>query len=103
MIVADIREYVDELKQFYRWLPAGYPCSSSDIAHKLLKVRAMLYQLEQEQKDQLDEPEGKWVKDENGDYRCSKCKAIIENDEWERHNYNYCYHCGARMEDENEI
>lgn len=45
-----------------------------------------------------NKPKAKWVIDEYGDYHCEKCKAIIEKDEWGRHNYNYCYHCGARME-----
>jgi hypothetical protein len=49
------------------------------------------------------ESKTKWVIDEYGDYHCEKCNAIIEKDEWGRHNYNYCYHCGARMEVEDEI
>ena len=61
------------------------------ILKELKEIKSMLDELE---------PKAEWVKDEYGDYHCEKCKAIIEKDEWERHNYNYCYHCGARMESE---
>ena len=44
----------------------------------------------------------KWVFDEDSSseeekcYRCSNCKAILEEDyKWRVH--NYCYHCGAKM------
>lgn len=43
---------------------------------------------------------GRWVKNEEGDYHCSECKAIVESDEKYRHYWIYCYHCGARMETE---
>lgn len=32
------------------------------------------------------------------DWHCSRCKAIVESDEQHLHNWNYCYHCGAKME-----
>lgn len=38
-----------------------------------------------------------WIHD-GEDRRCSGCKAIIEKDEWLNHNWNFCYHCGARMD-----
>ena len=40
---------------------------------------------------------GYWLKDEEGDYHCSECKAIVEADEKTRHYWAYCYHCGALM------
>ena len=40
---------------------------------------------------------GYWETDEEGDWHCSVCKAIIEKDEQSRHYYKYCYHCGAKM------
>lgn len=30
-------------------------------------------------------------------YRCSNCKAVLEED-YKWHNHNYCYHCGAKMD-----
>ena len=98
MTIYEIRDYIDELKKFYRWLPAGYPCSSSDIAHKLLKVRAMLHQLEQEQKDQLDKrPRAKWEETNwhneiwGTEKRCSNCgfETLVDG--------KYCTNCGAEM------
>lgn len=46
------------------------------------------------------EKHGRWVKNEEGDYHCSECKAIVESDEKSRHYWGYCYNCGARMETE---
>lgn len=35
-------------------------------------------------------------------YRCSNCGAVLEED-YNWHNHNFCYHCGARMDgEENE-
>ena len=50
----------------------------------------------------------KWVFDEDSSseeekcYRCSNCNAILEEEfkedyKWRVH--NYCYHCGAKMEE----
>ena len=33
------------------------------------------------------------------DRRCSNCGAIVEEDEWFNHNWYYCYHCGAKLEE----
>lgn len=38
-----------------------------------------------------------WIYD-GEDRRCSGCKAIIEKYEWHNHNWNFCYHCGAKMD-----
>lgn len=46
---------------------------------------------------------GKWLFDEfDGSAQCSECMAVVEADEWENHNWYFCYHCGARMENWNE-
>lgn len=34
----------------------------------------------------------------DGDWHCSVCAAIVEKDEQNRHNWNRCYHCGAKMD-----
>ena len=36
----------------------------------------------------------------DGDWHCSVCGAIVEKDEQNRHNWNRCYHCGAKMDGE---
>lgn len=33
----------------------------------------------------------------DGDWHCSKCGAIVEKDEQNRHNWYFCYHCGSPM------
>ena len=46
----------------------------------------------------------KWFLDGNSSseeekcYRCSNCKAVLEED-YKWHNHNYCYHCGAKMDE----
>lgn len=42
---------------------------------------------------------GRWEnKYDNGNWHCSMCGAIVEKDEQNRHNWNRCYHCGAKMD-----
>lgn len=49
----------------------------------------------------------KWEPDEESSvekpcYRCSNCGAVLEED-YNWHNHNFCYHCGAKMDgEENE-
>lgn len=49
----------------------------------------------------------KWKPDEESSvekpcYRCSNCGAVLEED-YKWHNHNFCYHCGAKMDgEENE-
>lgn len=49
----------------------------------------------------------KWEPDEESSvekpcYRCSNCGAVLEED-YKWHNHNFCYHCGAKMDgEENE-
>lgn len=50
--------------------------------------------------EQPGQKKGKWECDENGDWHCSVCKAIVERDEQINHYWQYCYHCGAEMETE---
>lgn len=33
----------------------------------------------------------------DGNWHCSKCGAIVEKDEQERHYWQWCYHCGSKM------
>ena len=67
-------------------------------------VKALKYDRRQYEKGYADAKmelkNGKWETDEEGDWHCSECKAIIEKDEQSRHYYKYCYHCGAKMEEE---
>lgn len=45
---------------------------------------------------------GKWIGRGDDAFECSECHAVIEGDEvyW-RNNY-FCYHCGAKMERQEE-
>lgn len=46
---------------------------------------------------------GKWIdKYGDGDWHCTRCGAIVEKHEQDYRNWYFCYHCGARMDgDEN--
>lgn len=44
---------------------------------------------------------GKWQHRKGSDcWECSKCHAVLESDDIVRHNFYYCYHCGADMMNE---
>lgn len=44
---------------------------------------------------------GKWQRRKGSDcWECSQCHAVLESDDIVRHNFYYCYHCGADMMDE---
>lgn len=46
---------------------------------------------------------GRWEdKYDDGNWHCSVCGAIVEKDEQDRHNWNRCYHCGAKMDEVTE-
>lgn len=51
----------------------------------------------------LKQPEwkkGKWIKNEfyENALQCSNCHAYLDKEDWSRHYFYFCYHCGAFME-----
>ena len=88
--VQDILQYLDEYLH-----PIVSPEHWS-VYSELYDMISMLPSAQPEQK------KGKWKCDENGDWHCSVCKAIVERDEQINHYWQYCYHCGAKMEETNE-
>lgn len=95
MTVSEIKEYIEKIKSdiysaYYSWGELQY--SEEEMEQVMKRLDEIIKSL-----DELERPNAKWIIDEYGDYHCEKCNAIIEKDEWGRHNYNYCYHCGARM------
>lgn len=47
---------------------------------------------------------GRWLDTYNdGDWHCSECGAIVEKDEQIRHYWQRCYHCGAKMQQSEEL
>lgn len=47
----------------------------------------------------MEQVKAKWQDTYNdGDMHCTNCGAIVEKDEQINHNWYYCYHCGAKME-----
>lgn len=42
-------------------------------------------------------PCGTWVEEEKGIFRCSVCKAVLEEEDLNSHWYRCCYHCGTLM------
>jgi len=79
-------EAIDVLKK-------NYPDSCYELLREAVDVAI----------EALKQPEpkkGKWECDENGDWHCSVCRAIVERDEQINHYWQYCYHCGAKMEGE---
>ena len=47
------------------------------------------------------EQKGRWQRRKGSDcWECSQCHAVMESDDIVRHNFYYCYHCGADMMNE---
>ena len=51
----------------------------------------------------LEEPEwkkGRWIKNDfyEDALMCSCCNAYLDKEDWNRHYFYFCYHCGAFME-----
>ena len=47
------------------------------------------------------EQKGRWQRRKGSDcWECSECHAVLESDDIVRHNFYYCYHCGADMMNE---
>lgn len=45
-----------------------------------------------------EQKKGEWQRRKGSDcWECSECHAVLESDDIVRHNYYYCYHCGADM------
>ena len=49
--------------------------------------------------DVVEQKKGKWIKNDfyEDALMCSCCKAYLDKQDWSRHYYYYCYHCGAKM------
>ena len=46
----------------------------------------------------IERRKGKWQHRKGSDcWECSQCHAVLENDDLGRHNFYFCYHCGANM------
>ena len=43
---------------------------------------------------------GKWIKNDfyEDALMCSCCRAYLDKEDWSRHYFYFCYHCGAFME-----
>ena len=39
-----------------------------------------------------------WMLNEEGEFYCLNCGAVVFPDSWYWHRFLYCYHCGAKME-----
>lgn len=48
-----------------------------------------------------EQKKGRWQFRKGSDcWECSECHAILESDDIVRHNFYFCYHCGADMMNE---
>ena len=90
--VDKLRQRIDELEE------TACHCNVRENAELIAKildddVDGKVYQMPKR---------GEWKRDEKrwgeNSIRCSLCGAVIEDEEWGWRNWNYCYHCGAKME-----
>ncbi len=79
-------------------------CDSKPINCTWMALRN--YFKAEESKEELPSTEqeckkGKWQRRKGSDcWECSQCHAVLESDDIVRHNFYYCYHCGADMMNE---
>ena len=63
------------------------------------KVKAFWDGMSAEMKEERKKE--RWQRRKGSDcWECSECHAVLESDDIVRHNYYYCYHCGADMMNE---
>lgn len=78
------------------------PKSCKNILNKMIHKGAMT----QDEYDKVMRnlpKHGRWEdKYNDGNWHCSRCGAIIEKNEQDLHNWYWCYHCGARMDGEED-
>lgn len=94
-----IKRIFDQCEEIEKHLPEDYPDRTGyEMFPDYITVRKYLHQLpfvEPKQK------KGKWQRRKGSDcWECSECHAVMESDDFVRHNFYYCYHCGADMMNE---
>jgi len=50
--------------------------------------------------DAVERKRGRWIKNDfyEDALMCSCCHAYLDKEDWSRHYFYFCYHCGAFME-----
>ena len=50
--------------------------------------------------DVVERKKGRWIKNDfyEDALMCSRCRAYIDKEDWSRHYFYFCFHCGAFME-----
>ena len=63
--------------------------------------REMLNEIDNLPSAEPERKTGRWQRRKGSDcWECSVCHAVMESDDIVRHNFYYCYHCGADMMNE---
>ena len=63
------------------------------------KLKAFWDGMSAEMKEERKKGRWQWRKGSDC-WECSECHAVLESDDIVRHNFYYCYHCGADMMNE---
>lgn len=45
---------------------------------------------------------GKWVHKDENQWECSECRAVLDDDDMQKHSFYYCYRCGVYMQNKDE-
>ena len=74
---------------------------SDKLANEMLFIDAIVDEIENLPSIEPERKRGRWQRRKGSDcWECSKCHAVLESDDIVRHNFYYCYHCGADMMNE---
>ena len=88
-----------QTKSYYTEAEAIQAWNTAMSGNTKEKLKAFWDGISAEMKE--ERKKGKWQRRKGSDcWECSKCHAVLESDDIVRHNFYYCYHCGADMMNE---
>lgn len=82
------------------WGPDGCYCHAGSKITPMYDVEECDMQAKEVNNDPSSttiNKEANWIVNNEGDWNCSNCHAIVEKLEQCNHNWLYCYHCGSYM------
>ena len=95
MTVAEIKEYIDEWKEYYK----SYAfIGKGEVDKTLDEIKGLLDELEPKEAHYI-EIDNRIDETEPLEYRCSKCRRTFYFEDVDK----YCCKCGARMTNAKEI
>ncbi len=101
--MADMMTFPDTVEEFMKQYEIVDTQRVYTNGTELVPIFRMKQWFEHLPSAQPERKTGKWIdKWHNGSRYCNQCGAVLEGDYWYWRNNYYCYHCGAKMEVEQD-